>query len=394
MLQFRHYVFMNRRMRPFLPVAALAVTSVLAVAQQDDRGRTDALAARATRRMEALHREADRLASEERTLIGDLRRLELERQIKVEELRQLDADARQVERELSETSARVARLQDDRSTALPQLESRLVEIYKLGQARYARLLLSTADARSLGHAVRMATALAKLDRDRIAANQKTIDDLAASRATLEARARRLDVVRAEARQTEAEAARAAQARASAIGEIDRRRDLNAQLAGELEAAQRKLQASVRSLGSGAAASAAPTSVTALPLKAFRGDLAWPVAGTVRRRFGVAGAGGSLASNGVEIGALEGMPVAAVHEGTVAFAGPFSGYGNLVIVDHGGQAFSLYGNLLEIDVKQGVTVEAGQPVGAVGASVTGPAALYFELRVDGQPVDPLQWLREK
>ena len=78
---------------------------------------------------------------------------------------------------------------------------------------------------------------------------------------------------------------------------------------------------------------------------------------------------------------------------VAFADPFSGFGNLVIVDHGAQAFSLYGNLLDIGVKKGTIVEAGQPLGTVGASLTGPAGLYFELRVDGQPVDPLQWLRK-
>ena len=82
---------------------------------------------------------------------------------------------------------------------------------------------------------------------------------------------------------------------------------------------------------------------------------------------------------------------AVHEGVVAFADIFSGFGNLVIVDHGAQAFSLYGNLLDIDVEKGATVEVGRALGTVGASLTGPAGLYFELRVDGQPVDPLQWL---
>ena len=58
----------------------------------------------------------------------------------------------------------------------------------------------------------------------------------------------------------------------------------------------------------------------------------------------------------------------------------------MIVDHGAQAFSLYGNLLDIAVKKGARVERGQTVGSVGPSPTGPAGLYFELRVDGQPVD--------
>ena len=79
---------------------------------------------------------------------------------------------------------------------------------------------------------------------------------------------------------------------------------------------------------------------------------------------------------------------------VAFAGTFSGFGNLVILEHGSQTFSLYGDLLEISVKKGAHIEHGQPVGTVGPTSSGANGLYFELRVDGQPVDPLQWLKKR
>jgi len=62
-----------------------------------ERARTEALARRATERLQALQREADRLATDERTLIGDLRKLEIERQIKAEELKRVDADAAKVQ---------------------------------------------------------------------------------------------------------------------------------------------------------------------------------------------------------------------------------------------------------------------------------------------------------
>jgi septal ring factor EnvC (AmiA/AmiB activator) len=87
-------------------------------------------------------------------------------------------------------------------------------------------------------------------------------------------------------------------------------------------------------------------------------------------------------------------VSAVHGGVVAFADNFSGFGNLVILDHGGQSFTLYGYLLDIAVKKGAAVEAGQRVGTVGFTLAGPAGLYFEMRVDGQPVDPLQWFKRQ
>ena len=70
-------------------------------------------------------------------------------------------------------------------------------------------------------------------------------------------------------------------------------------------------------------------------------------------------------SGVQFAAAEGSPVRAVHDGTVAFSGPFTGYGNLVIVDHGAQTFSLYGQLGEIQVERGATVERGQTIGRRG-----------------------------
>jgi septal ring factor EnvC (AmiA/AmiB activator) len=117
---------------------------------------------------------------------------------------------------------------------------------------------------------------------------------------------------------------------------------------------------------------------------------------VRQRFGRASpqsAPGGTA-NGIEIAAAEGVEVAAVHDGTVAFADTFSGYGRLVIVDHGAQSFTLYGYLLDLAVERGARVERGTTVGRVGTSVAGTPGLYFELRVDGRPVDPLQWLKKR
>ena len=388
--------FLHSCIRAFLHSCLRAVPLVVlafplaTLAQQNDRARTEALAARASERMEALHREADQLALQERTLLGDLRKLEVQHQIKIEDLRQLDAEASQLEAERSTITARLAKLQDEDNAARPDLEARLVEMYKLGQARYARLLLSTSGVRRLGQAARTAAALSKLDRDRVTAHRVTLEELTASRATLDERGRRLAALRVEARNANAEVARAAQARSDAIQDIDRQRDLNAQLAGELQAAQQKLQTALRTLAGGSPV-AEPAS---LPLKTFRGDLDWPVAGTVRRRFASPATSRASPSNGIELASTEGAIVTAVHEGVVAFADTFSGFGNLIIVDHGAQAFSLYGNLLDIGVKKGAIVEAGQALGTVGASLTGPAGLYFELRVDGQPVDPLQWLKKR
>lgn len=362
---------------------------VLLLAQPSDRARTEALSRRVAERLQALQLEADRLAADEQTLLRDLRKLEIEREIKAERFKDVDAQLQEVTAELAGTTDRMHQLEERDLAERPGLRARLVEIYKLGQGRYLRLLLSTADLRGAGRASRTVAALAELDRQRVAAHRQTLAELKTAGAQLRTREQQLGKLRADAQKAQAAVDRAAAARDDLIQDIDRRRDLNAQLAGELQASQQKLQAALHDVASGGSAEA-----TTLPLRLFRGDLPWPVEGSVRSRFARTASSRAPASNGIEIGAPEGTPAQAVHDGMVAFADRFAGFGNLVIVDHGAQAFSLYGNLLDIGVKKGARVEHGQPVGTVGPSPTGPPGLYFELRVDGQPVDPLQWLKKR
>jgi septal ring factor EnvC (AmiA/AmiB activator) len=361
------------------------------VAQQGDRARTETLAHRAAGRLQALHEEADRLASEARTMLGDLRRLELERQIKDEELRRATAEAVSAQAELDVLNIEIHGLEEQDRKERPLLRARMTELYKLGQGAYLRLLLSASDARHAAQASRMVAVIAKQDRDRLLAHQHRIEEMETSRVALEERTARLAALRTAAARAQAAAARAVQQRNALLREIDERRDLNAQLAGELQTAQQRLQTTLRRLATDGPAAA--TEPATLPIGPFRGDLPWPVAGTVRQRFGHAMSTAS-SSNGIEIAAGEGIQVRAIHDGTVAFADPFAGYGKLVIVDHGSQNFSVYGHLLDITVKKDSRLEEGQAIGSVGTSPAGGAGLYFELRVDGRPVDPLQWLKKR
>ena len=372
----------------FLHPCILCISVALAAqTPAPDRARTEALARRAGDRLVALQREADRLAADERSLLNDLRALEVERQIKTEELKQAEAEVASIQADLDETTAKVAALQATEEAARPELRSRLVEIYKLGQARYARLLLSTPDLRRIGQASRTVAALAQLDRDRIARHEQMLKDLDATRATLEARKKTAVAARGTAEQAHVAVQKATLAKSNLIRDIDNRRDLNAQVSSELQTAQLRLQAALRESPISSAGE-----VPSLPLKPFKGDLAWPAAGQLRHRFGTSGsAGGS--SNGIEIGTDDGAAISAVHDGVVAFAGTFSGFGNLIILDHGSQTFSLYGDLLDFSVAKGARVDRGQPLGSAGPLPSGGTGMYFELRVDGHPVDPLQWLRK-
>jgi septal ring factor EnvC (AmiA/AmiB activator) len=365
---------------------AVAIACCTVGAQEPDPARTEALARRATERLQTLHDEADRLAAEERSLLGDLRRLELEREIKSEEFRQADAAATAISRDLATLDGEIVVLEAQDAAARPALRARLLSLYQLGQGRYARMLLSISDLRRVGQATRMIGALATRDRERIAEHQRRLQQLSASRGSLTDHQHQLSAQRAAADRARAAAERAIDARNALIRDIDERRDLNAALVGELQSAQQKLQNTVANVGAPAAAVETPS----LPIAPFRGSLEWPAPGTVRQRF----QHGPTAVNGIDIAAAEGARVQAIHDGVVAFADTFAGFGRLVILDHGGQTFSLYGNLATLDVEKGARIEQGRTLGSVGVAPTGAAGLYFELRIEGRPVDPQLWLRKR
>jgi septal ring factor EnvC (AmiA/AmiB activator) len=339
-----------------------------------------------------LQREADQLAAAERTLLGELRRLELDRQLRAEEVAKAQAEVDLVAAEIVSTERQAARLAEEVDKQRPAVAARMVDLYKLGRAGYWRLLLGVDDIRAIGHAYRSVTTLAELDRRRIDEHRRTIRSLAETRAALTRRGDDARTLRARAQAARASLDRAVAAHIARIQEIDDRRDLNAQLTGELQDAQRRLQASIAGLAAGRGGAS-----VALPLAPFRGDLPWPVTGDVRSAFGrsrTSRFGTAIQRNGVLIAAAEGDTVRAVHEGRVAFAAPFTGFGNLVIVEHGDGDYSLYGYLQSLSVQRGDAVERQAAIGVVGLAPSGSPGLHFELRVDAKPVDPLQWMRKR
>jgi murein DD-endopeptidase MepM/ murein hydrolase activator NlpD len=119
------------------------------------------------------------------------------------------------------------------------------------------------------------------------------------------------------------------------------------------------------------------------------DFMWPLDGPITSYFGPRG---SEFHPGIDIDGVTGDPVVAAASGRVLFAGQMTGYGNAIIIDHGGGIASLYGHLSRIDVHVGRQVDMGTTIGAVGCTgyCTG-SHLHFEIRVNGSPVDPLPFL---
>jgi septal ring factor EnvC (AmiA/AmiB activator) len=194
----------------------------------------------------------------------------------------------------------------------------------------------------------------------------------------EAEARR----RAEERRKAEEAARLAAAQAAARDKAEREKA--AREAAEAEAREREKAA--------AEAAAAAARVPDPPPRdsGGGGGTRLPVAGQVTTRYGEADRFG-VTSRGLTVATRPGAQVVAPSAGSVMFAGPFRGYGLILIVEHPNGYHSLIAGLGRIDANVGQRVLAGEPLGVMGTPADGNPDLYFELRRNGQPINPQRGL---
>jgi septal ring factor EnvC (AmiA/AmiB activator) len=122
----------------------------------------------------------------------------------------------------------------------------------------------------------------------------------------------------------------------------------------------------------------------------RGNFAPPVLGTITARYGAKVNFGPK-NKGLRISTTPQAQVIAPFDGLVVFAGPFRGYGRLLIIDHGGGYHTLLSGLERIDTDVNQRLLTGEPIGTMGQPSKGRPELYLELRRNGQPINPLPWL---
>ncbi len=282
------------------------------------------------------------------------------------------------------------------AAAVERLNHRLVEIYESDELDALDVALSATSfadlieqldyfkqigrqderiAREVGIAkaeVRAARARTARTRERVAAATRTIavraDQVRAVRDRLVASRQELAGARSRKRETLSDVT---ESEREYVSEAEALSKVSAQLAARIQAAQAK------------AASTTPSSAPSAS------GFVWPVSGPVVSPFGMRW--GRL-HEGIDIAAPTGVPIAAAAAGTVIYAGWIDGYGNIVVLDHGGGLATAYAHESSVTVSEGEQVAQGQTVGYVGCTghCFGPH-LHFEVRVNGAAVDPLGYL---
>lgn len=275
------------------------------------------------------------------------------------------------------------------------LKHRLVNIYEYGDLSYLNALIA---ARSFSEFVErwedfrlLIAANQRAVRERKAAEARvaTIQaDLERARFELESEERaqqqtrnQLDTLASERSNLVELAATRRHSVASQVAEIE---NLTAAQEAELEGLilerERELESQQRAAGIAGGGASAPS-----------GTFSWPVTGTITSPFGWRSnpfGGAPEFHQGLDIAAPSGTTVTAAAAGTVIMAQWYGGYGNYILIDHGGGYSTGYGHLSAIYVSNGQSVSRGQAIGAVGSTgqSTGPH-LHFEIRIAGKPVDP-------
>lgn len=347
-----------------------------------------------------LQQQQQQINSEKNAVQSQIKETKREKTERVKQLNELNAEMNRVQQTLDELNAEIATTaekisytemeisnkQRDYDGRLAIFNLRLKEMYQYGEVNFLEVLLNSSS---------LSDFLTRFEYLKYIANndKKLLDDVTAIKASLEQEKQSLDEMKASleiskknqmAKSSELETA--TQAQQQLVNQINS--DLNAQfeLLEDLEAESNAIASQIKAI------QAKNSANTKAP-----GAYLWPCPSsrTITSEYGYRIhpiSGVKKLHTGMDIGAKSGSDIIAAAGGTVIMAQYYGGYGNCVIIDHGGGVSTLYAHMSSIGVKNGQTVAAGQSIGKVGSTgnSTGPH-LHFEVRINGNTQNPRNYV---
>lgn len=305
-----------------------------------------------------------------------------------------------IDQDLATGAARLTSLQDQEQSQQAAIAAQRAGLanqvraaYLLGRQEPIKLLLNQEDPARLDRALAYYGYLNRARVARIAAVQTQVQALKTLEAQIMQENSHLQELRAQ-QVVEAESLRKTrQERQALLATVSAEiQDKGSQLT-RMEQDERSLQGLLKDLQQALTDFPDAAAANSQPFARLKGQLPLPVRGRVVTRFGATRGDGMPPAHGLLIEAAEGSAVRAVARGRVAFADWLRGFGLLIIIDHGGGYMSLYGHNQSLYKDTGETVMAGETIASAGASGGQTQnGVYFEIRQQGQPVDPLAWCR--
>ena len=316
-----------------------------------------------------------------------LRQIQEELRVATAEYKEVKGQLDSVEDKISDNTELLQKTEADLKVKNKKLQQRVRDIYINGQISYVDVLFGAKDFADLMTRMDVLKRIIKHDYDLIMKVKEEKATVENTRAQLEKDKAEAEVLVADAQAKKAKVEDKESEQQVLLDQAIYDRDTSERMYEEIMAASQEVANMIRrSQMSSAGYSGAP---------AGAGGMIWPISGPITSEFGWRTHpifGTARFHSGLDIGGDYGMPIYAAASGTVIYAGWISGYGNAVIIDHGGGVTTLYGHNDSLNVSEGENVAQGQVIAMCGSTgnSTGPHC-HFEVRENGEPVSPYGYL---
>jgi septal ring factor EnvC (AmiA/AmiB activator) len=327
------------------------------------------------------------------------------------DLGRLDRDLKGVETSLDRTGREIVRVTDEANRKKQEIERRLASLYKAGELGAVRMFFSAESFPQMAENIRYMRSILDNDKKIFAEYDQKIVELRKLKVDLERDAAAKSRIKAGIAVKKLEIEQEKSKKAAVLVKVRQDRASYEKSLKELQANAARLQSMMERLealsrrklssrhekpGSKLKPLAELPPVPDRGFASQKGRMSLPVRGEVVETYGKhkhPDFNSYTFSKGLSISAAAGGDIKSIYEGSVIFADYFKGFGNMVIIDHGGGYFSLYAHAARILKKVGADVARNETVATVGDtdSSRGPL-LYFEIRHQGKPVDPAEWVR--
>ncbi|MFZ3071817.1 MAG: peptidoglycan DD-metalloendopeptidase family protein [Thermodesulfobacteriota bacterium] len=345
------------------------------------------------KKLDETEKAVKRISKKETTVLEEIEKANKAIRKSREELKKIDSSIAALGKEVSVAEAKVSGLTAEKRLIEWRLRSRLTAIYRMRNGGMLRFIPFDEPA-GAGRRYRYMTAIMESDARLMERAEVNISELASGKERLQGLLLELGSGRNIASLRKNDAEEAFKNKRSLLSRLKKEKESSLNLAKELEGAKSELMDVIANLEKDEETAALEKSGFA----AMKGRLKPPVTGRVVSFYGkvVHPKFNTVTfNNGILIEAAYGTPVKNVYKGKVAYIGWLKGYGQVMIIEHGGGFYTLFAHISETMRGKGSIVAGGETVALVGDSgAVDTAGLYFEVRRKGVPSDPLAWIDRK
>ncbi len=324
----------------------------------------------------------------EKGILGEIERLEREVVIHKRSLKELSSRIQEISYEIKGGQKRIQRLNESSSAARTYLKKRLIAFYKFGRSGYVWLLASSATLQEFQKTIKYMKAIMAQDRqvlDILDRQMRLVKSELSSLKENVAKVEELKKVKSS-RMTLLE--KYIEKKVFLLMKTHREKEFYAKAVKELKEATRALSDTMMHLET-----KEKEGMVSESFAKMKGKLPLPLKGKILRDVKQFGFNPFMHRKGIYITGSQGEAVRSVFPGRIDYSGWFKGYGQLLIIDHGGHYFTVFAHLEEIVKKKGEAVSGGEVIGVAGDPgwQVGPG-VYFEIRKGGNHLDPKRWLQ--